>query len=135
MESIMADLKTPNLYELSCDGVELTHSTTSFDGSARFNFREAERNLDFSGEQIRTRATDLGTEVTVTIEAIADLRTVTLTLLVPAINVGQETEARFATAAIETTNHTTIGGPRPIVGPLQTYRVIELHGTAKSVQF
>jgi hypothetical protein len=135
MESIMEDLKEPNLYELSCDGVELTYSTSSSDGSVRFSFREAERNLDFSGEQIRTRATDLGTEVTVTLEAIADLRTLTLTLLVPAINLGEETEAQFATAAIETTNHTTIGGPRLIIGPLQTYRVIELHGTAKSVLF
>lgn len=75
--------------------------------------------------------TDLGTEVTVTLEAIADLQTVTLTLLVSAINLGEETEARFATVAIETTNHTTIGGPRLIIGPLRTYRVIELNGAVK----
>jgi hypothetical protein len=58
-----------------------------------------------------------------------------LNLLVPAINLGQETEIQFTTAAIETTNHTTIGGTSLIAGPLQTYRVIELYGTAKSVQF
>jgi hypothetical protein len=131
----MADLREPNLYELKCDGVELTYSTTSIDGSARFSFREAERKLDFSGEQIQTRATDLGTEVTVPLESIPDLRTVTLTLLVPAINLGEEPEIQFTTAAIETTNHTTIGGPRLITGPLQTYRIIELHGTAKNVSF
>lgn len=131
----MTDLKEPNHYELGCAGVELTYSTTSFDGSARFSFRDTERKLDFSGEQIRTRATELGTEVTVTVEVIADLRTVTLTLLVPAINLGAETEVQVTTATIETTNHTTIGGPKLITGPLQTYRVIELRGTAKSVQF
>jgi hypothetical protein len=131
----MTDLKEPNLYELSRDNIELTYSTTSVDGSARFSFRDAERKLDFSGEQIRTCATELGTEVTVTLEVIADDRTVTLTLLVPDVNLGQETEVQLATAAIETTNHTTFGGPRLITGPLQTYRVIELHGTAKSVQF
>jgi hypothetical protein len=131
----MADIKEPSRYELSCDDLELTYSTTSLDGSARFSFRDAERKLDFSGEQIQTRATDLGTEVTVTLETIADLRTVTLTLLVPAINLGQQAEVQIATAAIETTNHTTIGGPRLITGPLQTYQVIELHGTAQDVQF
>lgn len=131
----MADLNEPNLYELSYGDVGLTYSTTSIDGSPRFNFREAERNLNFSGEQIRTQATELGTEVTVTLEVIPDLRTVTLTLLVPAINLGNETEVGFATAAIETTNHTTIGGPRLITGPLQTYRVIPLEGTAKNVRF
>lgn len=130
----MTTLREPNLYELSCDGVELTYSTTSIDGSARFSFRDAERKLDFSGEQIRVRETELGTEVTVTLESIPDLRVVTLTLLVPDINLGRETEVPFSTVAIETTNHTTIGGPSLITGPLQTYRVIELHGTAKSVQ-
>jgi hypothetical protein len=134
MEGIMTTLREPNLYELSCDGVELTYSTTSIDGSARFSFRDAERKLDFSGEQIRVRETELGTEVTVTLESIPDLRVVTLTLLVPDINLGRETEVPFSTVAIETTNHTTIGGPSLITGPLQTYRVIELHGTAKSVQ-
>ena len=133
MEAVMTDLKEPNSYELSHGKVKLTYLTTSIDGSARFSFREAHRNFDFSGKQIRNRVTDLGTEVTVTHEVVADSRTVTLTLLVPAINLGQETEIQFSTAAIETTNHTTFGGPSQITGPLQTYRVIELHGTAKSV--
>jgi hypothetical protein len=57
-----------------------------------------------------------------------------VTLLVPTINLGQESEVPFAAAAIETTDHTTIGGPRLITGPLQTYRVIDLYGTAKDVQ-
>lgn len=63
----MIDLKEPNLYELRCDDIELTYSTTSVDGSARFSFRDDERKLDFSGEQIRTCATELGAEVTVTL--------------------------------------------------------------------
>ena len=131
----MTDLREPNHYELSCDEVALTYSTTSFDGSARVSFRDADRKFDFSGEQIQTRATDFGTEVTVTLEVVADSRTVTLTLLVPAINLGRETAVQFTTVAVETTNHTTIGGPSLITGPLQTYQVIELHGTAIRAQF
>ena len=72
--------------------------------------------------------------MTVTLEVVADSRTVTLTLVVPAINLGQETEIQFTTAAIEPINHTTIGGPSLITGSWQTYRVLELHGTAQSVQ-
>ena len=128
-------LTEPNDYELSCDGVTLTYSTTSFDGSPRLSFREGGRALDFSGEEIGTLATKLGTEVTVTLEVISDDRTVTLTLLVPAINLGEGPDIEFATVAIETTNLTTIGGPALITGPLQTYRVIELNGTAKRVDF
>ncbi|MGH3621162.1 MAG: hypothetical protein ACRDQ5_05145 [Sciscionella sp.] len=131
----MADFNEPNLFELACDGVEVTYSTTSIDGSPRLSFRDADRKFDFSGEQVRSTATELGTEVTVTLEVVPDLRTVTLTLLVPGANLGNETEVTLITAAIETTNHTTFGGPRLITGPLQTYRLIELHGTAKQVQF
>lgn len=131
----MADLNEPNLYELACDDIRVTYSTTSFDGSPRLSFHEAERKFDFSGEEIRTNATELGTEVTVTLEFVADEQTVTLTLLVPGVNLGKETEVSISTAAIETTNHTTIGGPKLITGPLQTYRVIELHGSAKHVDF
>lgn len=131
----ITSVNEPNLYELSCDGVTVTYSTSSFDGSPRLSFQDTERNLNFSGEEIGTQATALGTEVTVTLEAIPDAQTVTLTLLVPGINLGQEQEVEFATVAIETTNLTTIGGPALITGPLQTYRVIELTGTARSVQF
>lgn len=131
MGDVMTDLKEPNEYELSRDDITLTYSTTSFAGPPSFSFRDAGREFHFSGEQIRTRATDLGTEVTVTLENIPDDRTVTLTLLVPAINLGEEKEVPFDTAAIETTSHTTIGGTRSITGPLQTYRVIELHGIAR----
>jgi hypothetical protein len=134
MKAIMASVNEPTSYKLSRDEVELTYSTTSLNGSAHLRFRDAQRKFDFSDEQIQTRATDLGTEVTVTFEVVADSRTVTLTLLVPAINLGQETEIQFTTAAIETTNHTTLGGPSLITGPWQTYRVLELHGTAQSVQ-
>lgn len=131
----MADLNEPNLYELAGDDVRVIYSTSSFDGSPRLSFQEAERKFDFSGEEIRTNATELGTEVTVTLEIVADEKSVTLTLLVPGVNLGKETEVSISTAAIETTNHTTFGGPRLITGPLQTYRVFELHGSAKRVDF
>jgi hypothetical protein len=38
------------------------------------------------------------------------------------------------TTAVETTNHTTIGGPGFIVGPIQTYRVVRLTGTASEMR-
>jgi hypothetical protein len=134
-EKIIAIIKEPDLYELSCDGVVLTYSTSSITGSARFSFREGQREVNASGTEIRTNSTELGTEVTVTLEVVPDLRTVTITLLVPDINLGKQFEIDFETVAIETTQHTGIGGPGLVAGPLRTYRVIALHGTAKSVEF
>jgi hypothetical protein len=37
--------------------------------------------------------------------------------------------------AILTTHHTTIDGSQLLKGALQTYRVLPLHGTTKSVEF
>jgi hypothetical protein len=92
----MAGINEPDLYELSCDGVVVTYSTSSFNGSARLSYRESYPDVNAFGPEIRVVATGLGSEVTVDVEAIPDLL---------------------------------------VVGPRQTYRVIELSGTAKSVDF
>jgi len=130
----MADA-APNMYELACADVLVTYSTSSIDGTPRFSFQDADDNLSASGPEIGTRPTDLGSEVTVTLDAIPDDRTVTLTLLIPGVNLGDASEASVDTVLIETTNRTSIGGPRLLDGQLQTYRTTMLHGTARLVDF
>ena len=77
---------------------------------------------------------EIGQQVTVIIEQIPDLRTVTFTLLLPAINL-DEPETRFRTIGIIATHRTSIGGPDLVKGVLQTYRLKELRGTAQWVNF
>ena len=72
--------------------------------------------------------------VTVTLETVPDLHTITLTLIVPDINLS-DCATEFKTIVICTTHKTSIGGPNLIKGALQTYEVIELQGTASSVVF
>jgi len=125
----MAELREPNYYELRGDDVTVTYRALG--ASSSFAYSREELHLHFAGEEIRTQTTELGTEVSVTVEEVPDLRTVTFTLLVPLVNLGQEAlVVVFDTTAVETTNHTTIAGPGAIVGPIQTYRVVRLNGTA-----
>lgn len=124
---------SPNLFELSYDDIRVTFSTSSFAGPPRFSLSGSKGEHSFSGEEIRTLETELGTEVTVTLETVPDLHTITLTLIVPAISLPPENETTFETVAIFTTNHTTIAGPPP--GPAQTYEVFALNGVAKLVSF
>lgn len=131
----MADVAAPNLYELACADVLVTYSTSSIDGSPRFSYQDEDSSFSASGAEIATRPTDLGTEVTVTLESIPDERTVTLTLLVPGVNLGDGTEASIDTVLVETTNRTGIAGPASLDGQLQTYRTTRLHGTARLVTF
>lgn len=131
----MADVAAPNLYELACADVLLTYSTSSLDGSPRLSFQDEDSSFSASGPEIGTRRTDLGTEVTVTLEAVPDDRTVTLTLLVPDVNLGDGTESSVDTVLLETTNRTSVGGPDLVEGQRQTYRTTRLHGTARHVAF
>ena len=125
--------QTANLFELQCDGTQITYSTSSIDGRPRLSYSGPEGDLSFAGAEIDTQPTALGTEVTVTLETIADLRTVTATLLLPSFRLDADDESEFETLAIKTTSHTTIAGPP--VGPAQTYEAIALHGVAKAVVF
>jgi hypothetical protein len=122
-----------NLFELSCDGTNIDYSTTSISGKALLHYRGPEGDLSFSGDEIDAAPTALGTEVTVTVESVADLHTITCTLLLPSFRLGEDGEAAFETLAIKTTQHTTIAGPPEGAG--QSYESVALHGVAKSVEF
>ena len=124
----------PNLFELTGATTQITYSTSSFAGQPQLTYRHLEDSGTFTGEEIRVLESEIGRQVTVTLEVIPDLHTVTLTLLVPAINLDGR-EARFRTRAILTTQRTSIAGPRLVKGALQTYRVLALRGVARIVDF
>jgi hypothetical protein len=70
----------------------------------------------------------------VTLESIPDLHVITLSLLLPTINL-DESAQEFRTIAIRTTRKTSIGGELLVKGTLQSYEVINLKGTADRVDF
>jgi hypothetical protein len=128
-----APTERPTLFELTDDYTQISYSTSSITGEPRFTYTGPKGEHSFAGEQISTLETALGTEVTVTLESIPDLHTITLTLLIPDILLEAGGEAQFDTFGIFTTTATTIAGPPP--GPAQTYEVIALNGVAKHVIF
>ena len=70
--------------------------------------------------------------ITVTLESVPDLHVITLTLLMPAINLDGSAR-NFKTIAIRTTSKTTIAGESLVKGAVQSYEVIDLKGIANSV--
>jgi hypothetical protein len=122
-----------NLFELECDGTRVTYSTSSFAGPPQLSYSGPEGDLSFSGNEVESQPSALGTEVTVTLESVPDLHTLALTLLLPAFRLPAAGEASFDTLAIKTTHHTTIAGPPE--GPAQSYEAVPLHGVAKAVAF
>ncbi len=132
--SLIASTQEPNHFELKGTGIEVTYSTSSFSGQPQLTYKDKKRILTFQGEEIRQLDSEIGLQVTVTLEQVPDLRTETLTLILPAINL-EVTEIPFQTNAIITTHRTSIGGPDLVKGVLQTYRIKTLKGTARMVIF
>lgn len=125
-----------NLFTLTGkDDTQIVYSTSSITGDPRLTFRDHARDLSFSGDDISVSTSPLGTLVTVVLEAIPDLQTLTATLVLPDINLGDRQVVRFATVVVLTANLTSIGGPQLVVGPLQTYQVIKVKGVAQQVDF
>jgi hypothetical protein len=131
-----APIREPNLYDLQAYETRITYSTSSIAGVPQLSYQDQRLSLNFSGEEIRRLEAEIGSLVTVTLEQIPDLQTVTLTLLVPSINLGEgSTESPVQTVAIVTTRRTTIAGPQPQAGQVQTYRTLAVEGTAQLVAF
>jgi hypothetical protein len=121
-----------NLFELNGNLIHATFSSTNILGGPILSYRDDQRSLSFRGEEIRIQQTELGELITVTLEAVPDLKTVTFSLLLPVVTVmPQSSGIRIKVPGITTTNPTTIAGPPP--GPQQLYSLVNLRGTAQFI--
>jgi hypothetical protein len=124
----------PDLYELKGGRTRITYSTSSIAGVPQFHYKDATRDLNFSGHQIESVQTSLASEVTVTLQLLTDLPGIKFTLVLPEVTLGNKPEVSFKTFGVLIT---TAGGL--VVSPAgkqrQTYKIVELAGTAKAVAF
>jgi hypothetical protein len=105
-------------------------------GEALLTYRRGVRNpRHFRGDEIRVVRTEMAQFVTVTLWQVPDLKTITLTLLIPSINLDGTEPVLFETKSLVTTHHTTIAGPDLVKGPLQTYQTGRLHAKAGHAEF
>ncbi len=132
-EAVTASVQ-PNHFVITGAGIKLTYSTTSLNGLPLLTYKDSQHSLSFQGDEIRQLDSEIGQQITVTLEQVPDLRTVTFTLLLPTINL-EEPEVHFRTTGIIMTGRTSIGGPDLVKGALQTYRLKDLRGTAQLLTF
>jgi hypothetical protein len=125
----------PNQYELAGDGTQITYSTTGSDGKPTLSYTGPKGEHSFSGDDIRTLDSELGTEVTVTLEDIADLHVMTLTVLVPEMWVAPNTGQEVRTIAIVTTKEEPITEKIGMPAARELYAVVSLDGEGRLVEF
>ncbi len=124
----------PNHFELAGHGTEIVYDTSSISGRPQLNYTSGTSQQSFSGDEIRSLESELGTLVTVTIRKTVDTGSTTLTLLIPHVNLVNN-ESHIKTEAIITTHHFFAANPSLVKGQLETYQTISLHGKASLVDF
>jgi hypothetical protein len=130
----MAQANVPNQYNLTGEGITVGYSTSSIGGKPQLSYKKGRQTLSFSGDEIRTADTEIGTLVTVTITKSVDRGFTDFTVLLPRIQLSSGTAKQsFRTIGITTAVTTTIGGP--VKGAQQTYKTVPLSGKASQVEF
>ena len=116
--------------------IVINYSRTSITGRPVLTYRDADLNLSFSGPEITRVLTVVGELVTVTLDEVIDAFVRTFTLVVPTIRLARGQEVMFDTIGFETidTSSAFVPAPGPS-GALQTYRLHQLRGAAKLVDF
>ena len=130
---MQGNLNQANTFELRGKSIHVSYTNTSVAGGPTFSYRDDRLSRSFSGEEIRVADTELGQLITVTLEAVPDLKVVTFTLVLPIVTVSQlNTQIGIKVPGITVNNPTTIGGPKLLgPGPQKLYSIINMKGTAQ----
>ena len=123
-----------NLYVLSGPGLHISYSTTSIAGVPQFHYQDGTQSHSFSGPQIKTEATAIGTLVTVVTRMTVDTGSTTFTLVVPPVTLPASNTTSIATFGVTTVHRFSIIKAF-MVGQDDLYTVKQLSGTAQFVVF
>jgi hypothetical protein len=122
----------PNLFELSYEDTKIIYALDEGTGAPRLEYSGPMGRHSFEGDAITTEDSARGREVSVTLDGVSHLRTITLTVFLPDLVIEDATEASFRTVGIHATRRRSMReGP----GAEFTTEPLEFDGTAKLIEF
>ena len=126
-----------NDFKLGNKDTQIYYLVENIVGKPQLIYKTPQLDRRFYGEDIRVLETEIGKLVTVTVERppIPDIggKVVTLTLMLPVINLSASVEISIQTEAVLTTKLQQGFINNPPEGQLQTYEILSLAGTANLV--
>jgi hypothetical protein len=134
-------IRQPNLYSLHSNviqggefSIHVLYSTSGIDGKPHFEYHDPNQTLSFSGDQIQSTDSPIGTLVTVTTRRTIDAGSTTFTLVVPKVNLGVSNSTHINTLGVTTIHRFSIVPPLNL-GQTELYTVTNLQGIAEAVLF
>jgi len=122
----------PNLFEFSHEDTKITYAPAVFGGEPRLIYSGPMGRHTFSGEEVHAVESARGLEVSVTLDRVSHLRTITLTLFVPDVELDGEHEQSFQTVGIHSTARRSMRGG---AGAALTSEPLSFAGTARLIEF
>ncbi|MEA2157018.1 MAG: hypothetical protein QOE11_3158 [Solirubrobacteraceae bacterium] len=125
-------IQGPNLFELSYEDTKIVYALDETSGSPRLEYTGPMGRHSFEGDAIRTESSARGREVSVTLDGVSHLRTITLTVFLPDVEFDDCNEQSFRTVGIHATRRRSMTeGP----GAEFTTEPLEFDGLAKLIEF
>ncbi len=128
----VAQLATPDRYDLSGDDITILYLPSGAGGQASFTYKDPQRTLTFRGDEIRcVPVPELGTVLSVTLTMSADSGSTTFSVLLPQVNLPNHFGASvFIRTEGISTIHPLLPNPAMSQAQGDIYTVTSLRGTA-----
>jgi hypothetical protein len=131
----MAAVQTPGprIFELTSDDTKITYAPGALDGVPRLHYDGPMGEYHFEGDEVQTFNSARGLEISVTMDRISHLRTITLTVFLPDLEFEDPSaELTFHTVGIHATRRRRMSGD---VGGEMISEPLELEGLARNIEY
>jgi len=123
----------PTLFELTHEDTKIVYAPGSLDGRASLHYEGPMGRYSFEGDEIETHNSARGLEVSVTLDRVSHLRTYTLTVFLPDIELeDMRDEMSFQTVGIHSSRRRAMTAK---VGAPLTSEPLEFEGLARNVEY
>jgi hypothetical protein len=120
----------PTLFELTYEDTKIVYSPGALDGSPSLHYAGPMGRYSFEGDEIQTINSARGLEVSVTLDRVSHLRTITLTVFLPDLELEDTIdELSFRTVGIHSTRR------RAKFGEALTSEPLEFEGLARNIEY
>jgi hypothetical protein len=125
----------PTLFELTHEDTKIVYAPGALDGSAELHYDGPMGKYSFAGDEIETHNSARGLEISVTLDRVSHLRTFTLTVFLPDLEL-EDTgdELTFRTVGIHSSRRRAMSASAR-VGASLTSEPLEFEGLARNIEY
>jgi len=125
----------PTLFELTHEDTKIVYVPGALDGSAELHYDGPLGKYSFTGDEIQTHNSARGLEISVTLDRVSHLRTFTLTVFLPDLELEDATdELSFRTVGIHASRRRAMSASSRL-GASDESEPLEFEGLARNIEY